>query len=267
MRTRLILFIMAIVFVLNVYVYLSGFGGEANAAVSNILYILPPLLASVVGMWTVSAYGIRNVHGRSLTYLTAGIISWLIGEVIWMVMIFIYQIEPFPSVPDVFFLAGYLLVLVGVVKEFLLHKSSLRNFNKLLLFLIALVSVLIAFLIAYFGVYAAYDPEAPLLNNVVGIGYSVFDLLIIVPSLFVLKMALSFKGGKLFFSWMLAFVAMLLFLAADILFAIYYEPYNNLVFPYILIDLIWVTAYLFFTYSFYHTGDAIRQIQAKLIKK
>jgi hypothetical protein len=249
------------------YVYVARLGGDDNTLISNILFLLPPLLATVCAGFASHAYGLRNVHGRAFAYMCAGLLCLFIGEATFFILSFFLHIDPFPSIADVFYLAAYPLLFVGIIRELFFHRPRLRDFNKLVLLFIVLFSLVLAFLVSYFGVYSAYDASESLLYNYIAIGYGVGGLILIVPSLFVLKMALDYRGGRLYYSWTLFLIALIFLLVGDILFSIFEPQYSELIYPYTLIDLAWTACYLLFTFSFYYTGRTIQHLQTKIIKK
>ncbi len=233
----------------------------------NILFLLPSFIATLCGLYAVRTYRLAYVHGKAMAFMTASLGCFFVGELLFFLFQFVFHRTPFPSVADVFYLAAYPLLLAGLLKEITWHKVSWHQFNKLALTLLLLFLLTLAFIVAYFGVYVAYNPGDPLINNIIATGYGIADLLLIIPSLFTLNMALDYRGGKLFNSWALIVLALLFMLAGDILFAIFKDKYTDLLWPYTLIDLTWVTSYLLFAYSFFYTATAIQEVNARLRAK
>ena len=98
-------------------------------------------------------------------------------------------------------------------------------------------------------------------------GYGIGDLILVIPAIFILKVTLDFKGGQLFKTWMAIFLALLCFLIADVLFAIYSDQYSDLEPAATQIDLIFIAGYLLFTYSFYNMAYSIKGLQSRLKTK
>lgn len=248
--------------VLIAAVYLLNFSELTN----NILFLTAPLLAVLAGLYAINTYRLSNGRGQVMGLMTAGLACWLIGETLFFMFQFVWHIDPYPSVADIFYLLGYPLIFAGLTKEMLIHKVELHNFNKLYFTLVVLILVGLAVIVSYFGVVLAYDSAEPFMSNAISIAYGINDLILIVPGLFILKIALDYKGGKLYNTWILILVAMLCMLGGDILFAIFKKQYEDLLWPYTLIDIGYVSCYLLFTYSFFYTASTIRELHAKLIK-
>src|SRR5258708_2576911 len=102
-----VLTIFAFIFTAIAVVYIFRLGGTQNKVITNVLYLIPPAIATIIGLSTARMYGVKNAHGRSILSLSLGIGSWLIGETIWFVLRFIFNINPFPSAADFFYLIGY----------------------------------------------------------------------------------------------------------------------------------------------------------------
>ena len=234
--------------------------------VNNCLFLLTPVIAVLFGIYALGTYRLSNDHGKVMSLLTTGIMFWLIGESIFFLFQFTWHISPYPSIADVFYLIGYPLIFIGLTKEVLIHKVDLRNFNKLYMTLIVLLLTVLAIIVSYFGIYRSYSADDSFLGNAISIAYGVGDLILIAPGLFVLKMALDYRGGKLYNSWILVLFALLCMLSGDVLFAIFSDQYTDLIWPYTLIDIAYVLSYLLFGYSFFYTATTIKDLHSKLKK-
>ncbi len=258
-------FILSLVslYALIIIVYLF----QLSDVLGNTLFLVPPFIATIYGLYAVRTYRLANTHGKSMALLTAGLLCFFIGELLFFLFQFVFHINPFPSVADIFYLLAYPLMMAGLVKEISLHQISWHDFNKLALVLILLLLATLSFIVIYFGVFVAYNPGDPFINNLIATAYGVADLLLIVPSLFILNMTLDYRGGKLFNFWALILLALIFMLTGDILFAIFNNKYTELVWPYTMIDLAWVTSYLLFAYGFFYTATTIKELKLKLRQK
>ena len=233
---------------------------------SNILYLISPFAAVLMGIYAARTFKLSNNTGQVFGLLTAGLACFFIGELIFFSYQFIFHINPFPSVADVFYIAAYPLLFAGFFKAIFTHRVRWHDFSKLYLAMILLLLVALAVLVSYFGVYQAYSPGDTGLSNFISIAYGVGDLIIIIPSLFVLKIVLDYRGGKLFNSWVMMLMALSFLLAGDLLFGIYRDSYNALLWPYTLIDLTYVASYLLFAFSFFYTAATVKELRSRLKK-
>ncbi|HEY5442861.1 MAG TPA: hypothetical protein VIJ68_04945 [Candidatus Saccharimonadales bacterium] len=257
---HIILVLFALLFASITIVYLL----RSDQLLGHSLSLIPPFLAVICGLHAVRTYGLANVQGKSMALLTAGLTCFFIGELLFFLFQFVFHTSPFPSVADIFYLAAYPLLFAGLLKEISLHTFNWRRFNKFVLVIMVLLLLSLIFIVMYFGVFLAYNPGDPLINNVIAIAYGIGDLLLIVPSLLTLNATLDYRGGAMFNTWGLILLALLLMMSGDIMFAIYNNKYAALDWPYTLIDLVWIASYLCFAYSFFYTDATIDELQLKL---
>jgi hypothetical protein len=260
---KLVAFLFATLFIITAAVYVFRY----SQLLGHVLSLLPPLLAVIFGAYATRTYRLGSVHGKSMALMTTSLFFFFMGELFFFLFQFVFHTSPFPSVADVFYLAAYPLLLAGLLKEVSFHTVSWRSINKLVLVLILLLLMSLAFIVLYFGVFLAYNPGDSVIKNSIAIGYGIADLLLIIPSLFVLNMALDYRGGKLFNSWGLILLGVMWMMAGDILFAIFNNMYAVLTWPYTLIDLVWIASFLAFAYSFFYTAATIKELDSKLINK
>lgn len=257
----------AAIFFSAIYVAIgSVYLATTNNKLQGIVFLMPPLLAAILGFYAANTYKLENIHGKTMALLASGLAFFFAGELFFFMYQYVFHKTPFPSIADVFYLLAYPLILLGLLNEVRVHKPKLTEFSKKAITLMSLVTVAIVAVVAYFGIYKAYDSDATLLANSIAISYGIADLIILVPTMYVLKLAFDFKGGKLFYSWMLVFFAMLFMLTGDVLFASYVDQYSAGTSPYNLIDLLWVASYLLFAYSFLYTASVLKELRQKLVK-
>lgn len=245
MKLRNISFVLAFVLILADYV----FGGTQQVLLNQTLFLMFPLFTALAGAIAFSMFGLKSITGKSMLAMTLGFSCWAIGEIIWYVSKNFLGIEPFPSVADVFFLLGYPLVFLGLYFEFGKAQIKFSQIKRSLLVTSALVALILAGIVSYFGIYLAYDANVSSLENAVAMSYGIVDLILIVSSLFALAIARAYRGGKFVSFWTATISGFLFFLVADILFAIYNAPYAENLSPYIYIDLLWIAGYLLLAYG------------------
>jgi hypothetical protein len=256
-------FLLSALFVFIAASYL--FGSSAQSFFNQTIYLLAPITAAVAGLMAIKIYGWRDPAGRDVLFIALGLVFWTLGDVLWYVFKLFLKIDPFPSVADMFYLIGYVLIFIGIYKALRLAEVSLENFKKIGRPAMAAISLLVAVLIlivSYFGIYLAYDPSAGALTNFFGIGYGVADLILIISSLLALMIITVYRGGKFASFWARFIIALCLFLLGDILFAFYGVEFENDLKPYIYIDLFYAGGYLLFAYAMfvkYYTIIAVKK--------
>ena len=263
MSKKVVAGLFILLFAIITGVYFAKINHEIEAA----LTLIPPFLAAIYGFKAAYSYSFENIHGKAMAALAYGMSFFFIGELLFFLLHFVFNKDPFPSVADIFYLAAYPLLFLGFMVEIKYNKPRLNNFNKFALLMMFLISAGLAAAVAYFGIFKAYDPAVSASSNIIAMTYGVVDLIILAPSIYVLRLALEYKGGKLYNSWMLIFLGILLTLIGDILFALYNPQYVANKWPYVLIDLIWAASYMLFAYAFYYTAYTLNDLRKKIKSK
>ena len=173
-------------------------------------------------------------------------------------------IDPFPSLADVFFLLNSPLFAAGIWQGYVTSGVKLRQVKKSLLVTVLSASLILTILVAYFGVYQAYDSSTDLVSNTVNITYGLTDLVLVILSLLTFLVASEYAGGKLASFWKTMAAGFFMFLIADILFAMYLDLYMEDVKPYPYIDLIWIAAFIFLAYAMLDNYLHVSAVQKKI---
>jgi hypothetical protein len=233
--------------------------------------LVDPVGAAIVGLIASTIYGIKSANGRAMLFIATGIGCWGIGEIIFIVFANIMNIDPFPSIADIFFLLAYPLLGVGIYKGFAAAEIKLAQVRKSLLTMLLSASLVLTILVVYFMLYQVYDPEAELAINFVNISYGLGDLILVILSYLAILVSNEYKGGKLGSFWKTMALGFIMILIADILFAIYSEQILNDIKPYTYVDLVWTAGYLFIAFgmleNYIHVSTVQKKIKLKLSQK
>ncbi len=151
---------------------------------------------------------------KSARWFAFGFLFWFLGEAVYsFYALFLGVAIPFPSIADIFWLAGYPLVLVGMA-AFLLHFRFAVT-GKSLMMAVG-VSTVATGLIAVFLIIPVTSISSDLVSNIVGLAYPIMDIaLLYAPIVGVLL----FRGGRLAHGWYWLAAGAILFSFADILFS------------------------------------------------
>ena len=119
-------------------------------------------------------------------------------------------------------------------------------------------------LFAYFGIYLAYDASVPMIENVITMLYNIGDFILVICALsliFVAHSSPDLSEHALSRCWY-TFVAGFFFtLVADILYSYFQLQYEQELMPFVQLDLIWIAAYLLFTYAFFCMFLRVRSVE------
>ncbi len=123
---------------------------------TNINYIygaalgLLPFLAAIFGFENSKKWGwLRSSLGKSLFFLSLGLLTWGIGTLVFAYYNIFLQVEvPYPSLADVFYILSWPLWAIGIMQLFHVTgaKYSLRSIKgKLLLLIIPIIIIIISY--------------------------------------------------------------------------------------------------------------------------
>lgn len=248
-------------YVASACVYIFKIGGIYNEFLRNIIYLSFPLIAAIAGICVVKIYGIKNNHGKSFLFMTFGLLLWLMGEGTWVIIEYWLKTEIYPSVGDVFFLLGYVMIFVAFLREIKISKISLKPL-KSIVFIIC--SLIIASLVFYFEIFLVYNQNVAFWENFFNLFYGVGDLLLILSVLFILLQTFEFWKGNLFWPWLSIFLGFAFYLLADIIYSIYLKQYISIIWIYRQIDLLWMAGYLLISCGLFDIEQSIKDIRKSI---
>ena len=217
------------------------FGKDIAKIVGNSLYL--PVAGTAVILSLILAYRFRakGAHGKAWIIFTAFIVSWFVAEQLWMLYDLVYNIDPFPSTADLFYLTGYPLYFVFMM--FYL-KPVKKAISKKMLVSTSLISIAMVVPTIYFAIDVGSDMSE--FERALAASYPIADAIILVPAM--IGMVLFFKG-EVNFMWSLMCLAIILNVVADTGFLI-----TNLDDSYYtggILDMLYLWAYVLFIFGMY----------------
>ena len=217
------------------------FGKDVAKIVGNSLYT--PVAGIGVVLSLILAYRFRGegTHGKAWIIFTVFIASWFVAEEIWMVYDLIYDIDPFPSPADLFYLLGYPFYFFFMI--FYL-KSVKKAISKKILISTSLISVAMVIPTLYFAIDVGSDISE--FERVLAATYPIADAIILIPAM--IGMVLFFKG-EVNFMWSLMSLAIVLNVVADTGFLI--TNLDDSYYTGSLLDMLFLWAYVLFIFGIY----------------
>jgi len=185
------------------------------------LYILSSTVEPAFSLIPVilAAFSLRVYRGDRWfaqvdSFLFLGFLLWFLGEFTWSFYTLILGVQiPYPSLADAFWLAGYPLVLVGMVAFVSPFKVAMRRRNLLVA---SVVSVAALGFVVRGLVLPVLSFSTDIISDVVGLAYPMLDIAL----LFALIMGLLlFWGGKMARWWYWLIAGAILTAVGDILFS------------------------------------------------
>ncbi|MEM3618030.1 MAG: hypothetical protein QXK47_03020 [Candidatus Bathyarchaeia archaeon] len=230
---------------------LQGFYPQFIGIFSNAFPLIVAGAAVVVSGLSLERYW-RKAKGQFSIiwfYFTCGLLLWFIGETVWAGYTLILNIElPYPSIADVFWIAGYIPFFIALYLYVKLFGGTLTK--KMLASSMGITAAL-TILVTSVLLTPVLTVEENLTAAVMDFAYPILDLSLFSVALLGLMI---FWKGRLGKSWLFINVAILMNACADILFSwttaqeIYYSGH--------VLDLLFDLAYLSFLMAFYvHTKE------------
>ena len=177
------------------YLFTPSWLGSNYILFTNIIYQLPLILAVATAFNLVRIYGPSSDHGQSFTLIALAVLSWLIAEIMWVVYESVLQVELiYPSWASLFFLAGYVFMFFGFIKEWRLSGSKMIAGMWWPIGFVSVAMVAMMFKLSY-------DPTATSIANVVNLAYNIADVLILVSAILALLNIRQYAGGRLYRPW------------------------------------------------------------------
>jgi hypothetical protein len=164
---------------------------------SYVLTWISSAVAPIAALFMLSRWRIREMSKRLTIFsLFLGYFLWLIAEIIWALNVFVFEVEPYPSVADGLWIVGYCLMSVSFFSIMKWTKYAERPKLRIL-------NGLVSFGLAIFVLYSVILPlligaESCSLEVVVNLVYPILD--VILFSL-VFGSFLAMVGTDLWSSW------------------------------------------------------------------
>ena len=225
-----------------VMLYANFLDHETRTLISDLIYVPVPGAMLVLSIIIAIRFRMSGKHGKAWVLFALLSVSWFTAEQIWMVEELVYKIDPWPSLADFFYLAGYPFLFAFSIFYLLPLRKAI---SKKLVITASLVSV--AILIPTFSSVYQSNSSASDFEIALASSYPVLDALVLCPAL--IGISLFFKG-EVNFLWTLMCIAIVLNVVADTGFLIltmddsYYTGHP--------IDLLYLWAYLLFAFGVYH---------------
>ncbi|MFH0830494.1 MAG: hypothetical protein V1895_00315 [Parcubacteria group bacterium] len=244
---------------LAVAVYVATPLTQTGYVIRNIFYLSAPLIAILFGYIAIWNYGVPNRHALSLFFIVVGLSLWFVGESIFFSYTLV-NVDPFPSIADLFYILGYIPLAIGFFRELNILKVKLSGLETLTTLLAA---GLFVGLVLYFGLVVAFDSSWGWLASTVSISYNFGDVVLILTILPVLIFVYRHRKGRVVQPWLWYVVALLLTLIADILYSNFSDYYDVLDPLATQIDLIWIVSYLCFGYGFAKQAAILKELSSR----
>lgn len=221
----------------------SNYFGEETASTSynimNMSIVTPLVFFSIMQVFR---NGYASQMGKAWICFSAFAVLWFVAEAVWLVYELVYQIDPWPSEADYFWLAGYPFY-------FMFSAYYLKPFKTIVSKKIVLVAAAASITALAFSLYLSEVQDIDFTNPeaVIGLAYPIADAVALFP--ITISLILFFKG-RVNFLWLMLLIGMLCFVISDLGFLIftlddsYYSGHP--------IDTLYLWTYAFFLFGSYN---------------
>ena len=125
-----IVFQLTLTFVFNV---------DESDLIISIVSLLNPLAVAIIGFFLAHRYKGSQIFGKSYLYLSLGFFSLFVAEVTYSIYDLVLEIEPYPSIADIFFFAYIPLLIAHLVLNIKFFQPTIKNINKLAIIAIPII--------------------------------------------------------------------------------------------------------------------------------
>ena len=218
---------------------------------TDLLYVPIPASVLVLSILMALRFKMSGKHGKAWVVFVIFAASWFSAEQIWLVYELIFNIDPWPSVADFFYILGYPLLFVFSI-------LYLQPVKKAISKKLVISSSLISISLLIFTFILAYEPDSSENEFEIALAasYPILDAIILCPAL--IGVSLFFRG-EVSFLWSLMCIAIVLNVIGDTGFLMlnmtdsYYTGHP--------IDLLYSWAYILFAFGVY---SHIRIFQSRI---
>lgn len=241
LSAKSMIFLFTTVEIISIVLYFSGFYPQFN---------LPNILATAVNTTLIVIYFLKNTStldkiDKSALLFLLTFVCWFIAELLYGYYDGFLGIDAYPSVPDVFYLCGYLFLFLFLGFMNKLYKielgyiiSSLVTFS-LFVFYVLYISIFI---------FEIYTFSGDVMDLTLLFSYPIFDLFIVVGAVMFYFRGKAISIGKEYNFWIFVSAAAFFFFIADLIFG-YNDLFGFLESVYKL-DLLYDVGYLLFGIAF-----------------
>ena len=247
-KTRTALIITIAVLILDLLLYTLKPLGENFYILADWAVVIFAFAALVSGYYAFRLHGIKTQYGEALLFLVLGSLFWALGELSWALLETVLQMEPFPSIADMFWYAGYFLFGMGLYYIWKVIRTSVPGHRIIAAVLVALATLAISL---FYGVFPHIaDPGLTLIEKIVAGGYVVLDFIIIVGEIIII---VSLLGREIIKPWVVILIAGFFTAFADIMFAQIASLYESNSF----FGVLWDIEYILMAFGFFYYRQAI----------
>lgn len=235
-------FLMMAIIAIGIIILTATFlGKEVAKPVTDFTYISVSGILVMLSSKMVLRFKKNGSHGKAWLFFLGFSICWFIAETTWSIYELVYNINPFPSLADVFYLSGYPFLFCFLM--YYLKPVRLAITRKMIV-----GAVILSVALTIPSIYMTYnfDPKVQILENVIATTYPISDAIVFIPA--IIGVVLFFRG-EVNFTWSLICLGIVLAAIGDTGFQI--AEFTDTYYTGHPADIVLLWAYVFFSFGVY----------------
>ena len=205
----LIVFLVAITLVYQIRPFLDAsqflwISFPANEIILGTLVVFSVIL-------TIKLYKQKHYQSKAFLFFTIGVSCWFIADQIWYLYDYIYNVDPFPSEADIFYIAAYPFFVIFLFISLKSIRKSITKKTWLFSFVLSF-TFLIPSLLACFNAVEETEGGLDIISKSIALSYPILSSFQLAPAVIGI-MFLAKKGVS--YSWMLLLFGFLIYSVSD----------------------------------------------------
>jgi hypothetical protein len=191
-------------------IYFASFDGQGKNAnyVIDVVSIINPLVTAIFAFVIAGLYRMSKTFGRAYILLGLAYLCAATAEVIYGIQYDIMEIDPYPSVADLFFALLYVLWIAHIATNIRYFGTTLE-YRKLIIF----IMIFSAIEFSYIGITLFHLQLEPNFEFFYGL---LFVTLSAITLPFVVYAAMIFKNSALGIAWYILLLSFLINISGDV---------------------------------------------------
>jgi signal transduction histidine kinase len=223
--------------------------------ISLVFYVAIPGSLVLISIWAIKYEQIFGIPKKSLILLSAAFVCWFLAEQIWMLYQYVFDVYPFPSIADIFYIVAPVLMFTSLVIFLKPLKNKITKKNIIFATCCSLSLLIPTMLITY-----TENSELELIELFIVLMYPISDALLIIPIIITSIFLIQTRKNPF---WIMILLGAVLLISADtwyVFLEINGEYVDN--HP---VDMVWLLCYLVWTFSIIRSSYKSKELSEKRI--
>ncbi len=234
-------FITSLIILVTIYTINYFYAEEFSVfdSISLFLYSILPGILVIVSVWAIKSGISQYIPKKSLILLSLSFVSWFIAEQLWMLNEYVFHVDSFPSMADIFYVSAPSLMLISLLIFLKPLKNKITRKNIIIAIFFSISLLIPTVIITY-----QENEDSTLLELTLLLTYPIADALVLIPTIIIISLLFSSKKDPF---WVMMLIGIITLIAADTLFL--FLELNNEYYDNHPVDLLWLLSYVIWTFA------------------